>query len=177
MSKSRAISTKDRNQLSHILADLSFSLLDQDINSSILDNSDIVIYDPGERICRPDEKSNYIHVILTGRCRVLASTDSLSITLLGPKTIIGWIGLLRNTPTEYIHKYVIEALRIPNSVFLNAYLECSDFKNFFDNQSNVSGPTKVHVYLSGWFCAHRCDRANSLKDFSNILTEFTAVRV
>ena len=83
-----------------------YSLLDEDEKGSLVSNSSIVKFEPGQIILRPDEISKYIYLVLTGKTRLLVKDviddDVKTLTTRGSGQLLGWVSLLRASPCEWV---------------------------------------------------------------------------
>ena len=141
---------------------LPFSLLESKQLDSWLEESKIVSYKIGQRILRPDELSSYIFLVLKGTIRLVGSdpiqNSSISLGIRGPGQLIGWISLLRSSPTENIIASTDTVLlALPSEKYISLLRETPSFLNHFSCLSNpheshevVVAAASQHSQLSGW---------------------------
>ena len=98
-------------------------------------------YSPGQRLIRPDELNERIYLIVKGEVRLLASKNdqngAFTIDKRGPGQIIGWVSLLRGTPTEFVQASTdVVAVTLSGKKFIEFIKNVSKFGKYFSKLSN-----------------------------------------
>ena len=81
-----------------------FECLTTEQRDSLFDEAKLLRCSQGQRILRPDTMPNQVFLVLSGRVRLLAETPTGSRTLdrRGKGQLLGWVSLLRSTPSEWV---------------------------------------------------------------------------
>lgn len=168
-----------------IARQLPFSLLDRTQLESWLEESELVKYNVGQRILRPDELNSYIYLVIKGTIRLVGSHPSenstISLGTRGPGQLFGWISLLRSKPTENIIASTNTLLlALPSSSFISLLYENQEFLDHFSRLPNTHESHEVVVASasthaqrkSGWQdeISYRCSQAKvcSVYDLNNL---------
>ena len=107
-------------------------------------------YGSGERILRPDEITNSLYLVLAGEIRLLASGDDsegyISLDKRGPGQLLGWLSLLRGSPSEYVIASTdVIVASLPATEFIKFIREQQHFANHFNNLSHIQEAYDVAV--------------------------------
>jgi len=124
-----------------------FALLSEEQRSSWFVQAELLRFQPGQRLLRPDELSSRILVVLQGVVRLLVSDplDQQSTTLdkRGPGQLLGWAGLLRGAPCEWVTaSEPLVVLALPAQDFVAAVRSNSAFAAFF---AALPGQQEAHA--------------------------------
>lgn len=108
-----------------IAAQPPFSLLPASLRNPWFGGAQLLRFEPGQRLLRPDELPDRLFLILQGEVRLLVAdaADQRPITLAkrGPGQLLGWVGLLRAAPCEWASAAdVVQALSLPAAPFVAA---------------------------------------------------------
>ncbi len=127
-----------------------FSFLGQDQLHQWLLGSKQLRFRPGERLLRPDELSSGIYLVLKGEVRLIAFGDvddgQISLDRRGPGQLLGWIGLLRAVPSEFVQASTdVLALKLPAAEFVNYVQQVQGFRDYFGHLANVHEAYEVAV--------------------------------
>jgi len=132
-----------RQSLHHQLAGQApFSLLSQDELQQWLGRGKRVLFQPGERLLRPDQLSDCLYLVLSGKVRLIAVGEEaeghISLDLRGPGQLLGWVSLLRASPTEFVQASTdVIALTLPATDFIAFLQQQSPFGAHFCHLTNV----------------------------------------
>ncbi len=128
-----------------------FSLLPQEkLNDWLLDAQHIR-FKTGELMLRPDELSERIFIVIKGTVRLVVISNTtegqISLDRRGSGQLLGWVGLLRGKPCEYVLASTdVLVLGLSASGFINLIQTCQEFNDYF--QTLVSPQEAYTVALS-----------------------------
>jgi len=127
-----------------------FLRLTRDQQNDIFSSSQIVKFESGQYILRPNELSQSVYVVISGVVRFLVTDnkDGQLITLQkrGPGELLGWSSLLVADAYECVSASgLVLALSLPAKEFVKAIKHSPDFSHYF---STLPGPTEAYRVLS-----------------------------
>jgi len=127
-----------------------FSTLCPDILGEWLSSSSRLRFSTGECILRPDEITNNLYVVLKGEIRLIAIGDEqegqITLCKRGPGQLLGWLSLLRGSPSEYVIASTdVLVLALPSTEFIRIYREQFSFASYFNNLSHIQEAYDVAV--------------------------------
>ena len=111
-----------------------FELLPRVEAEKFLDLAVLRRFSIGSRILRPDELPSEILLVLKGELRFLVSNsnDPITIAKRGPGQIVGWSGLLRGAPCEWVQAAVeTTAICMPAKEYLQLVSHHAEFAEYF----------------------------------------------
>ncbi len=81
-----------------------FECLTPEQRDSLFDEAKLLRCPQGQRILRPDTMPNQVFLVLSGKVRLLAEmpTGSRTLDRRGKGQLLGWVSLLRSTPSEWV---------------------------------------------------------------------------
>jgi len=127
--------------LEQLAAQSPFSKLPEEELKIWLSSAKRVHFAIGQRILRPDELNPYIYLVLQGNIRLIAigseSEGQISLGLRGPGQLLGWISLLRGTPTEFVRASTdVVALKLSATDFISIVRKHPPFASCFNCLTN-----------------------------------------
>ena len=94
----------------------------------------------GQQLLSNSQLQNRIFVVVRGKVRLLAKTDtgeSITLELRGPGQLLGWVSLLRAEPCEgVIASEDTLVLALPAEGFLAGMAAAQEFARWFENTAN-----------------------------------------
>ena len=130
-----------------------FSLLTDQQQTQLFSKSKILQCKLGQRILRPDAIPEFIYLVIDGKMRLLAEIDgeAKSLDTRGSGQLIGWISLLRGTPTEWVTASENSTiLSIHSQSFIDLLLANQSFLSWFSSLNNQHEfQTVVQKYVLG----------------------------
>lgn len=173
-----ASSTISRLQVEEFLAEKPpFDRLSPEaLKNSVVGKCQLLGYRTGQPLFERDKMPTQITIIYEGQARVLGfdqrAQRNSSLQVVGPGTILGWVGLLRGLPCETaIASTDLIAITLAAEHFLALIAAEPEFgSTFTDNAS----PIEVFELLSGEF-ARKADAAVNIKEFAKNIWEDTIV--
>ena len=119
-----------------------YSLLTKNQRSYLFESSNLYRYGPGQLVLRPDEISKDIFLVINGKVRLLAksqaSGETVTLGLRGSGQLLGWVSLLRASPTEWIiasDESLLLSISARN--FLKIFSESAEFASCFESLGNA----------------------------------------
>ena len=119
-----------------------YSLLTKNQRSYLFESSNLYRYGPGQLVLRPDEISKDIFLVINGKVRLLAksqiSGETVTLGLRGSGQLLGWVSLLRASPTEWIiasEESLLLSISARN--FLKIFSESAEFASCFESLGNA----------------------------------------
>jgi len=115
-----------------------FSLLPEHLLEQWIAQSKRLVFKPGQRLLRPDELNSNLYLVLKGEVRLIVLGDEvqgeITLGIRGPGQLLGWSGLLRTTPTEFVQaRTEVFALALPAVDFISFFETFESFSLYFQN--------------------------------------------
>ena len=146
------MSSSSSSYLLHLCSQLRsqppFDLLKQDSVNSLFAESKLVQLEPGQTLIAPQQLQERIYLVVSGKVRLLALTDSdiETLDLRGAGQFLGWSSLLRGGACEWVTaSEPTVCLSFTSKSFLNLILSES---NFYDWFSSLTQPQETYLVAS-----------------------------
>ena len=119
-----------------------FSLLSNDQLLLWLKRSKIISFEIGARFLRPDQLSDSVFWIRSGRVRCLGidplGAGQVTISTAAEERLHGWLSLLRAQPSEFVQCSTnVELVALPADTFIEFILSTPKFAEYFFNKSSI----------------------------------------
>lgn len=136
-----------KEQLSH---QVPFSLLPTKILESWLDKARLLRLSPGQKLLRSDELNAFIYLVLQGHVRLVVfggeSEGQFTLSRRGPGQLLGWVSLLRSSPTELVLASTdLTVLALTADDFILYLSQYPDFNIYFRTLTNAQESYTVAV--------------------------------
>jgi ATP-binding cassette subfamily B protein len=130
-----AVSPLDRYR-QKLVKQIPFALLPAEQCEAWFTGAQLLRYEPGKRLLRPDELPEWLLVVVQGQVRLLVNdpVDQEPITLekRGPGQLLGWSSLLRGAACEWVSaSNDVFVVAVPAEGFVAAVLSCPAFADYF----------------------------------------------
>ena len=119
-----------------------FSILSRDQLLLWLKRSKSISFEIGARFLRPDQLTDSIFYIKSGRVRCLGidplGNGQVTISMAGEKSLHGWLSLLRAEPSEFVQcSTAVELIALPADTFIDFFLSLPEFADYFSQKSSI----------------------------------------
>ena len=100
------------------------------------------IFQPGERLLRPDELNNFVYLVLSGEVRLIAysegSNGQISLDKRGTGQLLGWVSLARGEASEFVQaSSEVLVLCLPAAQFVHFLKNQPAFSSYFSKLTNI----------------------------------------
>ena len=134
--------------LKQISTQFPYSTLSDDEFEELFRESQLVKYEMGQRILRPDEIPDRLSIVVKGRVRLLSNPDQhdhpVTISMRGSGQLIGWASLLSGSPCEWVtasEPSVVVSFR--SDLFLKLIYSSKEFAQSFSHLVSLHEAIKV----------------------------------
>ena len=100
------------------------------------------IFQPVERLLRPDELNNFVYLVLSGEVRLIAysegSNGQISLDKRGTGQLLGWVSLARGEASEFVQaSSEVLVLCLPAAQFVHFLKNQPAFSSYFSKLTNI----------------------------------------